>query len=234
MPREPVALSAVRQRRYSREEIVDAAKELLREEGRVAFSTRKLAARVGLSVMGIYTYFESKEDILDAVADSYFSAFKAPPIQKSWRTFIVRWSNSVYDFFGAHPEALELIAWEDHVAGPAWRRLWLPLAKMWSSYGLKKQKLVYVTNWVSSVVLGEIQSQSKRPSREAAAQLYAELAVEFPEDAPILQELANTLSGLEDRRMFDYAVRMLLVGLEASLAEKAPKAKRRAVARPKT
>lgn len=225
MPKEPIALSTARQRRYSREEIVDAAKELLREEGRIAFSTRKLAARVGLSVMGIYTYFKSKEDILDAVADSYFSEFKSPPMQKNWRTFTVRWSNAVWDFFTLHPEALELIAWKDHVAGPAWRRLWLPLAKMWSSQGLKKQKLVFVTNWISSVVLGEIQGQAKGPSREAAAQLYAELVTEFPEDAPILQELASTVSGLEGKQMFDYAVRMLLVGLEASLAEKAPKAK---------
>jgi AcrR family transcriptional regulator len=223
MPREPAALATARQRRHSREEIVEAAKDLLREEGRDAFSTRKLAARVGLSVMGIYTYFDSKEDILDAVADSYFSAFKTPPIQKNWRTFIVRWSNSVWEFFTLYPEALELIAWKDHVAGPAWRRLWLPLAKMWSGYGLKKHKLVYITNWVSSVVLGEIQSQSKRPSREAAAQLYATLAKEFPGDAPILEELARTVSVLEEKRMFDYAVRMLLVGLEASLAEKTPK-----------
>lgn len=223
MPKETAALSTARQRRYSREEIVDAAKDLLREEGRDAFSTRKLAARVGLSVMGIYTYFESKEDILDAVADSYFSAFEAPPIQKNWRTFTVRWANSVWDFFHLYPEALELIAWKDHVAGPAWRRLWLPLAKMWSSQGLKKQKLVYVTNWISSVVLGEIQGQSKGPSREAAAQLYAELTAEFPADAPLLKELADTVSGMEGKRMFDYAVRMLLVGLEASLAEKTPK-----------
>lgn len=220
MSKPAAAPVSTRQRRYSRDEIVDAAKDLLREEGRVAFSTRKLATRVGLSVMGIYTYFESKDDILDAVAESYFSAFESPPIQKNWRVFIVRWSNAVYDFFSAHPEALELIAWKDHVAGRAWRRLWLPLAKMWSAFGLKKQKLVYVTNWVSSVVLGEIQSQSHRPTPQASAQLYAELAADFPEDAPILEELAQAVSGLEDKRMFDYAIRMLLVGLEASLAEK--------------
>jgi AcrR family transcriptional regulator len=225
MQKQSATALSTRQRRYSRDEIVDAAKELLREEGRVAFSTRKLAARVGMSVMGIYTYFENKDDILDAVAESYFSAFESPPIQKNWRVFIVRWSNAVYDFFSVHPEALELIAWKDHVAGRAWRRLWLPLAKMWSAYGLKRQKLVYVTNWVSSVVLGEIQSQAHRPTPEASAQLYAELAADFPEDAPILQELAQAALGLEDKRMFDYAVRMLLIGLEASLTEKAKPAR---------
>lgn len=214
MPPKPAAAPLTRHRRFSREEIVEAAKELLQEDGRETFSTRKLAARVGLSVMGIYTYFQSKDDILDAVAEDYFSRFKSPRFRGNWRSFIQRWADAVYAFFSAHPEAIDLIAWEDHVSSPAWRRICLPLAKMWSSEGLKGQKLLHVTNWTTTVVLTEIANLRKLPSEKSAIQLYGALGEEFPEDKPLLREIATALMSSDKRRGFRFAVEMLLVSLD--------------------
>jgi len=214
MPLKPAAATQTRQRRFSREDIVAAAKELLQEDGREAFSTRKLAARVGLSVMGIYTYYPSKDDILDAVAEDYFSRFKSPRFRGSWRTFIQKWADSVYAFFTAHPEAIDLIAWEDHVSSPAWRRICLPLARMWSGQGLKGQKLLHVTNWTTTVVLTEIANLRKLPSEKSAMQLYEALGEEIPEDKPVLREFAAALVSSDKRRGFRFAVDMLLVSLD--------------------
>jgi AcrR family transcriptional regulator len=55
-----------------RGEILAAAKQLFLKQGYENFTTRKLAARVGLSQTGVYVYFKSKEEILDAVCRSTF------------------------------------------------------------------------------------------------------------------------------------------------------------------
>jgi AcrR family transcriptional regulator len=50
-----------------RGEILAAARRLFLKEGYENFTTRKLAAQVGLSQTGLYVYFKSKEELLDAV-----------------------------------------------------------------------------------------------------------------------------------------------------------------------
>jgi len=53
-------------------EILAAAKELFLSDGYEAFTTRKLAARVGLSQTGLYVYFESKEELFDSLCRQSF------------------------------------------------------------------------------------------------------------------------------------------------------------------
>jgi AcrR family transcriptional regulator len=50
-----------------RPEILAAAKAMFLADGYEAFTTRKLAARVGLSQTGLYVYFKSKEELFDAL-----------------------------------------------------------------------------------------------------------------------------------------------------------------------
>ena len=56
-----------------RPEILAAAKDLFVAEGYEGFTTRKLAARVGLSQTGLYVYFGSKEEIYDALCRQSFA-----------------------------------------------------------------------------------------------------------------------------------------------------------------
>ena len=53
----------------SRDRIELAALELIEAEGLAAFSTRKLAARLGYEAMSIYHYFPSKGHLMDALID---------------------------------------------------------------------------------------------------------------------------------------------------------------------
>lgn len=51
----------------SKAEIVKAAWELAREEGIGGFSLRQLASRVGMKAPSLYQYFETKNDLYDAM-----------------------------------------------------------------------------------------------------------------------------------------------------------------------
>lgn len=56
-------------RRWSTEEILDAAAELLRTGDAESFSVRKLAAVLGTDSSSLYRHFRSKTELLRAVAD---------------------------------------------------------------------------------------------------------------------------------------------------------------------
>ena len=60
-PRQPV---------LSRERIVTAALALIDADGLGAFSTRRLAAALGVQGPSLYHHFANRDAILDAVADS--------------------------------------------------------------------------------------------------------------------------------------------------------------------
>lgn len=51
----------------TRDEIVTAAWQLAREEGLTAFTLRQVAEAVGMRAPSLYSYFESKTDIYDAM-----------------------------------------------------------------------------------------------------------------------------------------------------------------------
>src|SRR5829696_6457758 len=54
-------------RDHMRQEILDAARRILREQGIKELSMRGLAQAVGSSPATIYDYFESKDGVLDAL-----------------------------------------------------------------------------------------------------------------------------------------------------------------------
>lgn len=61
-----------RRRRRTRREIVDAAWTLAERDGLAALSLRDLAAEVGMRAPSLYTYFDGKDAIYDAMfADGY-------------------------------------------------------------------------------------------------------------------------------------------------------------------
>ena len=53
----------------SRERILEASESLLRDEGADAFSMRRLAARLDVSPMAIYKWFDSRDALLSALTD---------------------------------------------------------------------------------------------------------------------------------------------------------------------
>ena len=64
-------MTAPRTKRHLRtkQAILDAAREIIAEEGPAALSMRALADRIDYSAAGLYEYFGSKEEIIAAVSD---------------------------------------------------------------------------------------------------------------------------------------------------------------------
>ena len=54
----------------SKDEILKASRELIRQQGWSAVSIRSVAAACGVSVGSIYNYFSSKSDLIGATVES--------------------------------------------------------------------------------------------------------------------------------------------------------------------
>lgn len=93
----------------TREQVIDAALDLIDEEGLSALNLRKLASRLGISAMTPYSYFEDKADLLDAAVDrglEPLSAARDP--EDDWEAQLRAFFLAMHRTLEAHPGLLEL------------------------------------------------------------------------------------------------------------------------------
>ncbi|MEU8542864.1 TetR/AcrR family transcriptional regulator [Streptomyces sp. NPDC048717] len=98
----------------SRDLIVEAAGALVDTEGLAALSTRRLAAELGVSGPSLYNHFRTKDEILDAVADTVSAkvdlSMFAPDDPRDWRTALHDWALSYRAALARHPHLVPLLA----------------------------------------------------------------------------------------------------------------------------
>ncbi|MET7534958.1 TetR/AcrR family transcriptional regulator [Streptomyces sp. NPDC058293] len=111
----------------SRDRIVIAALSLVDAEGLAAVSTRRLAAELGVSGPSLYNHFRTKDQILEAVADSVSAqvdlAMFDPTDGRDWRTSLHDWAVSYRAALLEHPNIVPVLA-----QGPGRRPAGLRLA----------------------------------------------------------------------------------------------------------
>lgn len=96
----------------SRDLIVETACALVDAEGLAALSTRRLAAELGVSGPSLYNHFRTKDEILEAVADSVSAQVDLSMFDdvRDWRTALRDWAVSYRRALSAHPHMVPLLA----------------------------------------------------------------------------------------------------------------------------
>ncbi|WP_181765980.1 TetR/AcrR family transcriptional regulator [Streptomyces albidus (ex Kaewkla and Franco 2022)] len=109
-------------RRWSTEQILDAAAELLRTGDSESFSVRKLAAVLGTDSSSLYRHFRSKTDLLRAVADRILlGAMDGYRPAGDWKQRITALALRVREAFGQQPQLAAL--WGRYGSGGTGSRL---------------------------------------------------------------------------------------------------------------
>jgi AcrR family transcriptional regulator len=102
-------------REATRREILDAAWQLAQEQGLAEFTLRDLAERVGMRAPSLYTHFESKHAIYDAMFGQAWSDFEQvalaelADLPQAPRTVIRRAARVFFDFAVANPARHQLM-----------------------------------------------------------------------------------------------------------------------------
>ncbi|MFD7700654.1 TetR/AcrR family transcriptional regulator [Streptomyces caelestis] len=92
-------------RRWTTEEILDTAAELLRTSDADSFSVRKLAAALGTDSSSLYRHFRSKTELLRAVADRILlAAMDGYRPEGDWKQRITALALRLREAFGRQPQ----------------------------------------------------------------------------------------------------------------------------------
>jgi len=138
-----------------RGEILAAAKQLFLKEGSETFTTRRLAARVGLSQTGLYVYFKSKEEILDALCQVTFEGLvqRFQAVAADWRDSpdLIRRLVEAYVEFGIeHPDEYQLTFMAGRSATKFTRRK--DLARPFAQQGIGVQSFLLFRDQVTRMI----------------------------------------------------------------------------------
>src|SRR3954463_7244770 len=119
------AMARPRKPLLSTDRIVGTARVLVDPEGLAAVSTRRLAAELGVSGPSLYNHFRTKDQILEAVADSVSAQVDLSMFEdgRPWRDALHEWAVSYRAALSEHPNIVSLLA-----SGPGRRPAGLRLA----------------------------------------------------------------------------------------------------------
>lgn len=109
-------------RRWTTEEILDTAAELLRTSDAETFSVRKLAAALGTDSSSLYRHFRNKTELMRAVADRILvSAMDDYRPEDHWKARITALAMRLRAAFGEQPQVAAV--WGRYVSGGPGSRL---------------------------------------------------------------------------------------------------------------
>jgi len=106
------AMARPRKPLLSTDRIVETARALVDAEGLAAVSTRRLAAELGVSGPSLYNHFRTKDEILEAVADSVSAQVDLSMFEdgRDWRTALHDWAVSYRSAMRDHPHIVPVLA----------------------------------------------------------------------------------------------------------------------------
>jgi AcrR family transcriptional regulator len=210
-----------RPRNLSHEAILDAAAELIDEIPLEAFTLAKLAAKLGASTMSLYTYYASRDLLLEAVADQAFQRFEAPKPEGPFRDRILAWLWALQRHVEQHPVATKVMAWNGRLP-VAWLRIWTPILRLIREQGLEGAALAVTFDWFINAAIGLILTEryALEVSKSATVGDIGELD---PENGMLLMRLLYDLQSVGSKARFDLGFRRLVEGLEACISEETAK-----------
>jgi TetR/AcrR family transcriptional regulator, tetracycline repressor protein len=205
-----------RKPRASREEIVDAAIELLERDPHEPLTIARVADAVGLAPMTLYRYFDDRAELLGAIVRAV--RVGRPPIsvdaELAWQDQVSAWMTSVRDQIVRYPQLLQFTVEGGH---QAWLVDGAELVAILERLGdWDDDTLARAHYWVAATTLGHAIIEANRPAEARTSAMYGELA-HLPEDAAA--RMARVIPGLVrlHDEAFDLVVERTVASLELML-----------------
>ncbi|WP_017555775.1 TetR/AcrR family transcriptional regulator [Nocardiopsis baichengensis] len=112
-----------RSTRLDPDRVVAAAVEIADAEGLVGVSMRKVADRLGVGTMSLYSYVPGRAELADAMLDQVYGELPDPAgAGPGWRARLERAARSTRDLYRRHPWTLEIATGRPLLGPNAMRR----------------------------------------------------------------------------------------------------------------
>jgi AcrR family transcriptional regulator len=93
--------------RISLADVVAAGVAIADAEGLEALSMRKVASRLRVGVMSLYTYVPGRSELVELMIDRVYAEHGIPKPELPWRERIEQWAREIWRIYGAHPWLLD-------------------------------------------------------------------------------------------------------------------------------
>jgi AcrR family transcriptional regulator len=156
----------------TRERLVETALGLIDKEGLDAFSTRKLGTALGVEAMSIYNHFQSKGELLDAIASRLLAEVELPE-RGQFRARLSTLLRSYRAVAQRHPDAFPLLALRRLNTKEAFRFLEYLFALFAAEgFGPPMQARLFrlVGHWAVGAALSELAVHSRVPHSTPAVE----------------------------------------------------------------
>lgn len=221
-----MSLANSRASELTREDVIDAAAELVAERGYAGLSMRALAQRCGVATMTLYRHVRTKEDLLGALADRVLGELELPaPDTLTWQEQLATVFRSVHDLLLEHPDLVEIAA-RQHVAGEAAYRGAEVVLDALRRAGIEGESAASAFATLFAFTLGFTQQQLQASGPGAGlAQRRAVLERLPVDDFENLSRLGGVFLLRQSDRHFEDGLDLIIRGLERPSGDRARRRK---------
>lgn len=169
------------------ERIVQAGIDIADADGLAALSMRRVADRLGVGTMSLYTYVPSKAELVDVMFDRAVGSVARPEIVGGWREKLTAIAWADWDLYRRHPWLLHVMAMSRPPLGPAGIASYDYNLSAVDGIGLSELEMDSVINMVSVYVQGSARAAAEADTSQAdTGQTDAEWWATY---APLLEQV---------------------------------------------
>jgi AcrR family transcriptional regulator len=202
-----------RETALSADRIIEAALRISDADGDVdRLTVRRLAADLGVGTMSLYSYFRSKEEILDGMADHVLGRMELPPQQDAGRAEALRTVGHAFlALMREHPSVMRLFATRVTSSHAALHGAMEAVLARLVDAGIPGPRAAQCYGFLLTYAIGFASYQKPRPwgrggratsaeERRQRTHFYAALPMD---EFPHVVELAGEIAGLPSDEQFD-------------------------------
>jgi AcrR family transcriptional regulator len=93
--------------RISLADVVAAGVAIADTDGMAALSMRKVASRLGVGAMSLYTYVPGRSELVELMIDRVYGEHALPDPDLPWQQRLEQWARETWRIYGAHPWLLD-------------------------------------------------------------------------------------------------------------------------------
>jgi AcrR family transcriptional regulator len=198
----------------SREQVLDAALDLIDRDGTAALSMRRLGAELGVEAMTLYHYLPNKDALLDGIVERVMAQAETGLTGGPWDRALADYARSLRATLLRHPGAALLVATRPAVTPATLRAAEQGLALLCGAgfpVGQALDALNALTLFTVAHAASEVSTAAVNAASAPGSQDY--VAALDQDEFPLLTAAARTSAGTDDGTRFEFAIAAFIRGL---------------------
>jgi AcrR family transcriptional regulator len=218
----------------SRERVLEAAVALADREGVDALSMRRLASELGVVPMALYKHVSNKEELLDGMLDLVVGEFPPPRTDTDWRTAVRERILAAREALLRHPWASRVLETRTEPT-PVVMAYMDSMIGMFRAGGFSIDLAHHAMHAMGSRLMGfsqELFNDTADTDPALEAEMWTQLSAVYPSIFELYTAISHDDAsvvgpGCDDRFEFEFALDLMLDGLERARKRASASASRR-------